>query len=641
MFIMGKKYLQLSCLLFGIIFFTGCAVSKNGPHSAATKLPDPPRSENKYYYFTAAQFQLLNENIDNAIFYLKMAIQNDPQSSFLKKELVFLYLQQNNYEDALVFIDQLLVKNPDDIEALILKGNIWMYLDQKDKAKAIYEKVISIDPQKKNVYLFLGSIYMDGNENRKALEMYQKLVKNFPNAYTGYFFLGKAHERLKQYRDAERGFKKALEIEPMLVEPRYELLNIYKNNQVQVTDPVIITVQKGDSLKKIGLRLYSEYTPKTEKEILKLNPEISNPKQVKVGQKLSFPPPSIKGKQNPNKEKIIELYQEILDLYPNDIRANMELALYYDKTNEKKKAQEIFDWLADRSPTDPDIAGKIIYLFIDQKKFDDALILLNGILKKIPDDSDMNHLAGAAYDGINNIEKALFHFAKVTDNSKFFENATIYLAYIYKNQNQTDKAIQILEKAIQKKSDNPEFYFYLGYFYEDFQEYQKAESVLKKGLEIMPDSSRLHFRLGVVYDKRGEKNLSIEQMKKVIGIDPLDAHALNYLGYTYLDLDMNLGEAEKLIRKAMEIEPKDGYITDSLGWLLFKKGLFQEALTTLEQAISLVPDDPIILEHIGDVHTKINNREKAVEYYKKALIKKEKDTETLLEKIKKLSHGTN
>ncbi|MBA4369354.1 MAG: hypothetical protein C0403_17145, partial [Desulfobacterium sp.] len=608
MFIMGKKYLQISCLLFSIIFFTGCAVSKSGPRSATTKLPDPPQSENKYYYFTAAQFQLLNENIDNAIFYLKMAIQNDPESSFLKKELVFIYLQQNNYEDALVFIDKLLVKKPDDIEALILKGNIWMYLDQKDKAKTIYEKVIALNPKKKNVYLFLGSIYMDKNENQKALEMYQKLVTNFPNAYTGYFFLGKAHEKLKQYRDAEKEFKKALDIEPMLVEPRYELLNIYKNNQVQVMDPVIITVQKGDSLKKIGLRLYPEYTQKTEKAILELNPQISNSKQIKVGEKLSFPPPSINGKQNPNKEKITELYQEILDLYPNDTRANMELALFYNKTGEKKKSQEIFDRLADNSLTDPDIAGKIIYLFIDQKKFDDALILLNGILKKIPDDSDINHLAGAAYDGINNIDKALFHFNKVKENSKFFENATIYLAYIYKNQNQPDKAIQRLEKAIQKKPDNPEFYFYLGYFYEDFQEYQKAESVLKKGLEIMPDNSRLHFRLGVVYDKRGEKNLSIEQMKKVIGIDPQDAHALNYLGYTYLDLDMNLGEAEQLIRKAMEIEPKDGYITDSLGWLLFKKGRFQEALTTLEQAISLVPDDPIILEHIGDVHTRINNR---------------------------------
>jgi Tfp pilus assembly protein PilF len=104
-------------------------------------------------------------------------------------------------------------------------------------------------------------------------------------------------------------------------------------------------------------------------------------------------------------------------------------------------------------------------------------------------------------------------------------------------------------------------------------------------------------------------------------------------------MDINLGEAEQLIQRAMELEPADGYITDSMGWLYYKKGEFKEALAMLEKAISLVPDDPIILEHIGDVHMKINNREKALEFYKKALIKKEKDTETLLEKINKLSRG--
>ncbi|RJP83629.1 MAG: tetratricopeptide repeat protein [Desulfobacteraceae bacterium] len=588
---MKQKYSQVFAILVAIIISSGCAGPKSTPQSAGTGWSDPSRSENKYYYYTAAQFQKQNDNIDNAIFYLKMAIQNDPESTFLKKELVFIYLQQNNYEEALVFIDKLLAKNPDDIEALILKGNIRMYLNQKDEAKTVYEKILELDPKRKNVYLFLGSIYLDEEENQKALEVYRKLISHFPDSYTGYFFLGKAHERLKQYRDAEREFKKALDIEPMLVEPRYELLSIYKNEQLREDEPAATTIRKG------------------------------------------------KPHKYPNKEKITKLYHEILELYPNDIRANMELALFYHTTGDRKKAQKIFDRLADNSKTEPDIAGKIIFLFIDHKKYDDALIILNGMLKKIPDDSDINHLAGAAYDGIKDTDKALFHFKKVKDDSKFFENATIYLAYIYKNQDQPDRATEILEKAIRKMPDNPEFYFYLGYFHEDSRMYQQAESVLKKGLEITPDNPRLHFRLGVVYDKWGKKDLSIEEMKKVIGIDPQDAHALNYLGYTYLDMNMNLSEAEQLIQRAMEIEPADGYITDSLGWLYYKKGEFKEALAMLEKAISLVPDDPIILEHIGDVHMKINNREKALEFYQRALLKKEKDKESLLEKINKLSQG--
>jgi len=640
---MERKYIPVSTVLVVIILFFGCAISKNDSRPPKTRWSAQPRSENKYYYYTASQFQKQNGNIDNAIFYLKLAIQNDPESTFLKKELVFIYLQQNNYEDALVFIDKLLEKNPEDTDALTLKGNIRIYLKQQDKAKAIYERVISQDPKRKNVYLFLGSIYLDEDENQKALAVYQKLITHFPDAYTGYFFLGKTLSRLHRYLEAEKEFKKALDIEPMLVEPRYELLKIYKKNQIENGAPLRITVKKGDSLKKISLRLYQTYTPKIEQAILKLNPQIVNPEEIKIGQKLHFPPlPVKKGKTAPypNKEKITQLYQEILELYPDDTRANMELSLFYHQSGEQKKAQKIFDRLADKSITDPDIAGKVIFLFIDHKKYEDALILLKGMLKKIPDNSDINHLAGAAYDGLKNTDKALFHFHKVKENSKFFENATIYLAYIYKKQEKPEKAILCLEEASQKMPDNPEFYFYLGYFHEEFGDFLKAEAVLKRGLTILPDSARLHFRLGVVFDKWGKKDLSIEQMKKVIGLDPQDAHALNYLGYTYLDMNMNLGEAEQLIRKAMELEPKDGYITDSLGWLFFKKGRFQEALTMLEKAISLVPDDPIILEHIGDVHTKINNRGKALEFYKRALLKKEKDTENLLEKIEKLSYGT-
>jgi len=126
-------------------------------------------------------------------------------------------------------------------------------------------------------------------------------------------------------------------------------------------------------------------------------------------------------------------------------------------------------------------------------------------------------------------------------------------------------------------------------------------------------------------------------MKKVIAIDPQDAQALNYLGYTYVELDKNLEEAERLIRKAIELQPKDGYITDSLGWLFYKKGQFQEALATLEKAVSFVPDDPIILEHLGDVYMKMNNQEKALESYKRALSGKKKDMEALMKKIKELS----
>jgi tetratricopeptide (TPR) repeat protein len=122
-------------------------------------------------------------------------------------------------------------------------------------------------------------------------------------------------------------------------------------------------------------------------------------------------------------------------------------------------------------------------------------------------------------------------------------------------------------------------------------------------------------------------------MKAVIDADPTHAQALNYLGYTYAELGTNLDEAESLIKRAIEQEPDDGYIIDSLGWVYYKKGFYKKAIEFLEDATRLVPDDPTILEHLGDAYMKVDNLKKGLEYYNKALEKKEEDTKALEQKI--------
>jgi len=126
-------------------------------------------------------------------------------------------------------------------------------------------------------------------------------------------------------------------------------------------------------------------------------------------------------------------------------------------------------------------------------------------------------------------------------------------------------------------------------------------------------------------------------MRTVIRLDPKNANALNYLGYTYADLGTHLDEAEKLIKEALNYKPDDGYITDSLGWVYYKKGLYEKAVEMLERAVKLVPNDPIILEHLGDAYLKMNDRDKALEYYNRSLEHQKKDKEKIEKKIQTLS----
>ena len=127
-------------------------------------------------------------------------------------------------------------------------------------------------------------------------------------------------------------------------------------------------------------------------------------------------------------------------------------------------------------------------------------------------------------------------------------------------------------------------------------------------------------------------------MEVVINLEPENADALNYLGYTYADLGQNLDEAEHLIKQALKYKPDDGYIIDSLGWVYFKKGYYNKALNLLEKAVSLVPDDPAILEHLGDAYMKVDNKRKALKYYIRSISNSKKDNNFDLEKkIKELT----
>lgn len=141
----------------------------------------------------------------------------------------------------------------------------------------------------------------------------------------------------------------------------------------------------------------------------------------------------------------------------------------------------------------------------------------------------------------------------------------------------------------------------------------------KEGLKISPDDTELLFRSGVILDKKGDKEGSMSAMKRVIKLDPKHASALNYLGYTYAELGINLDEAEELIKRSLGAKPDDGYITDSLGWVYYKKGQYDKAVEVLERAVIMSSGDPVILEHLGDAYKAKKMYSKAIEAYKKAL----------------------
>lgn len=132
----------------------------------------------------------------------------------------------------------------------------------------------------------------------------------------------------------------------------------------------------------------------------------------------------------------------------------------------------------------------------------------------------------------------------------------------------------------------------------------------------------------------------VQHLKRTIEINPKHADALNYLGYSYAEKGMLLDEAYSLVKRALELKPENGYIMDSLGWIYFKSGKYDEALKTLLRAAEIVKDDPTIMEHLGDAYNALGFKEKAKAYWTKSVeFQKKGEDDDLRDRVEKKING--
>ncbi len=526
-------------------------------------IPDDSQLSAAYFYLESRTHFKKNK-IPQAILSLEKAIEKDPDSAFLKRDLIQLYLKQKNKEKALVLAEKLVEQYPEDVNNLLLlvrfKKKDGQGKNQEKKLSSLLKKILTLDPKNKETYLRLGKIYMDNQNLDQALDLFTQMVEEFPDYYVAHFYLGEANLLLNNLDSARQAFLKTIELEPDLVEPRFRLIDIHK---------------------------------KLEK--------------------------------NTSQEKILEFYQEILEIEPENDRAVLEMALLYYKNNQKDKAQYLFTELGSETEDNSRLAMVAVDTFITKKRYEDAVIVFSQMLRADPDNANLNFFTGMAYEAVKDFKTAIKHYLKVTPENTQYKKTLLTIAFLYRDLGKTDQAIQFLEQHHEKEPKDIDIISYLASFYEEATQYNKAMDILEKGLEDTPDNTSLLFRLGAIQDKADQKDKCIQTMKKIIQIDPENASALNYLGYTYADMGTNLDQALNLISRAMELKPEDGYITDSMGWVYYQRKDYEKAVQYLEKAARLSDFETIIASHLADAYVKAGQLTKALATYQKARENAKKD----------------
>jgi Flp pilus assembly protein TadD len=151
----------------------------------------------------------------------------------------------------------------------------------------------------------------------------------------------------------------------------------------------------------------------------------------------------------------------------------------------------------------------------------------------------------------------------------------------------------------------------------------EAIALAQRLVETEPSNDRYYFTLGALKGEAGDRAASLDAMRKAIDLNPKNAAALNYLGYSYAEAGENLDEAEQLIRRALEVDPNDGFYIDSLGWVYYQRGEYQRAVEELEKAAELSGDDPTVNEHLADAYRRVGREFEAQRVYREAMKKAE------------------
>jgi tetratricopeptide (TPR) repeat protein len=213
------------------------------------------------------------------------------------------------------------------------------------------------------------------------------------------------------------------------------------------------------------------------------------------------------------------------------------------------------------------------------------------------------------YENLKKPALAIKVYERVPENSPLRRNAEIQLGINLDSLDRTEEAKKYLEKLIAARPSDIEAIMALGNILRGRKQFAECADVYSKGIDTLakpekPNWLIFYFR-GICYERSKQWPKAELDFRKALELYPDQPHVLNYLGYSWIDQGVNLDEGMRMIRRAVEQRPDDGYMVDSLGWAYYRIGNLDEALKNLERAVELKPEDPTINDHLGDVYWKV------------------------------------
>jgi tetratricopeptide (TPR) repeat protein len=484
-------------------------------------------------------------------------------------------------------------------------------------ALKLYEASYNMDPN-----AFLGGKMVAAKaasgEKETALSDAHKLVLLYPqNALLRYLY-GRMLSELGNYPRAEKELEISLDLDPTY-EPSYlELIALHKRTGSdtkalliieQLTKEIPSSVNGWSGLSRFYLangQYKKALVP--AKRAFEMQP--GNPTVIQIY--------AILLQLNGKKKQAVKTYEQLYRLNPADEQLTAQMVELYRQVGSLDEALSLIDEMLG-STSSPALEMQKTLLLWELKRFDEASDLLRKLVSQYPESDRVKYMYAVSVERKEKYEEAIEAYNDIAVGSEFHYRALFRIVVILSTQKKYEEAISRSQALLEHPKVEWDAFRLLGGVYADAKQYKEAVTAFSDGYEKFPDNHRLLFLKGVYQEKAEDIDGCIETMRLVIKNDPTNSSAYNYLGYLFADRGENLKEAERLIKKALELKPKDGFYLDSLGWVYFRMGQYNQAKPVLEKALKLQPKEGVILEHLGDVVGATGDKKKAQEYYLKAL----------------------
>jgi tetratricopeptide (TPR) repeat protein len=239
-----------------------------------------------------------------------------------------------------------------------------------------------------------------------------------------------------------------------------------------------------------------------------------------------------------------------------------------------------------------------------------ALVYLQLALYLVPNHPMALLSLADLYESVKRPAMAIKIYERMPASSPLKRNAQIQLAIDLDAADRTDEAIKILLGVTAEDPRDIEAVMALGNIQRGRKKFADCVATYSQGIDILPKATDkntwvYYYYRGICEERDKQWNKAEADMRKALDLQPEQPHVLNYLGYSWIDQGINLDEGMKMIKRAVDQRPDDGYIVDSLGWAYYRIGNYEDAVKNLERAIDLKPEDPTINDHLGDAYWRV------------------------------------